>query len=153
MGRWGVVAGSRVAFEKVDLDEVWRYLGMVQDGDGNCEHMVEQLRLQVGEAAEALSRKKISLAGAIYLSNVVVMHSALYRLKLSSATDEQIDRIESPLQHRQLRRRHTPQLRTLMCSAVGIWDVDGIAGEMELVSSGSTSCRWHGKRGTLCSRR
>ena len=35
---------------------------MIQDGDGNCEHMVEQLRLQVGEAAEVLSRKKISLA-------------------------------------------------------------------------------------------
>jgi hypothetical protein len=66
----GVKAGPLVAFEKVDLDEVWRYLGMIQDGDGNCEHMVEQLRLQVGEAAEVLSRKKISLAGAIYLSNV-----------------------------------------------------------------------------------
>jgi hypothetical protein len=90
-----------VAFEKVDLDEVWRYLGMIQDGDGNCEHMVEQLRLQVGEAAEVLSRKKISLAGAIYLSNVVIMPSAMYRLKLlcrlSSATDEQIDQIQSPL--------------------------------------------------------
>jgi hypothetical protein len=74
-----------VAFEKVDLDEVWRYLGMIQDGDGNCEHMVDQLRLQVGEAAEVLSRKKISLAGAIYLSNVVIMPSAMCRLKLSSA--------------------------------------------------------------------
>jgi hypothetical protein len=55
-------AGPLVAFEKVDLDEVWRYLGMIQDGDGNCEHMAEQLRLQVGEAAEVLSRKKMSLA-------------------------------------------------------------------------------------------
>ena len=53
--------------------------------------MVEQLRLQVGEAAEVLSRKKISLAGAICLSNVVIMPSAMYRLKLSSAIDEQID--------------------------------------------------------------
>jgi hypothetical protein len=66
---------------------------MIQDGDGNCENMVDQLRLQVGEAAEVLSRKKISLAGAIYLSNVVIMPSALYRPKLSSATDEQIDHI------------------------------------------------------------
>jgi hypothetical protein len=50
-----VKAGPLVAFEKVDLDEVWRYSGMIQDGDGNCERMVEQLRLQVGEAAEVLS--------------------------------------------------------------------------------------------------
>jgi hypothetical protein len=28
---------------------------------------------KVGEAAEVLSRKKMSLAGAIYLSNVVIM--------------------------------------------------------------------------------
>jgi hypothetical protein len=26
MGRWGVVAGPHVAFEKINLDEVWRYL-------------------------------------------------------------------------------------------------------------------------------
>jgi hypothetical protein len=45
-----------VAFEKVDLDEVWRYLGMIQVI--NCEHMVEQLLRQAGEAAELLSRKK-----------------------------------------------------------------------------------------------
>ena len=44
-GRWGVVAGKRERFEKVDLDEVWRYLGMIQNGDGNCDQMVEQLRL------------------------------------------------------------------------------------------------------------
>jgi hypothetical protein len=50
---------------------------MIQDGDGNCEHIAEQLRLQVGEAAEALSRKKMSLAGAIYLSSVVIMPSAI----------------------------------------------------------------------------
>jgi hypothetical protein len=38
-GRWGVVAGKRERFEKVDLDEVWRYLGMIQNGDGNCDQM------------------------------------------------------------------------------------------------------------------
>jgi hypothetical protein len=37
----------------------------------------------------------MSLAGAIYLSNVVLMPRVLYRLKLSNATDEQIDRIQS----------------------------------------------------------
>jgi hypothetical protein len=36
---------------------------MIQNGDGNCDQMVEQLRLQVDEAAAVLSRKKISLAG------------------------------------------------------------------------------------------
>ena len=50
---------------------------MIQDGDINCEQVVEQLQLQVSEAAEILGRKKISLAGAIYLSNVVIMHGSL----------------------------------------------------------------------------
>jgi hypothetical protein len=27
--RWGVVAGKREHFEQADLDEVWRYLGML----------------------------------------------------------------------------------------------------------------------------
>jgi hypothetical protein len=82
----------------MDLDEVWRYLGMIQNGDGNCDQMVEQLRVQVDGAAAVLSRKKISLAGAVYLSNVVVMlPSAMCRLKLSTATALQIDRIQSPL--------------------------------------------------------
>jgi hypothetical protein len=70
--------------------EVWRYLGMIQGGDGNCEHMAEQLRLRVGEAAEVLSRKKMSRAGAIYLSSVVIMLSkqlcAMYRPELPSGT-------------------------------------------------------------------
>jgi hypothetical protein len=66
-GRWGVVAGKRERFEKVDLDEVWRYLGMIQNGDGNCDQMMEQLRLQVDEAAAILSRKKIFLALRRYL--------------------------------------------------------------------------------------
>jgi hypothetical protein len=51
---------------------------MIQNGDGNCEHMAEQLRLQAGEAAEVLSRKEMSPAGAICLSNVVIMSSAMY---------------------------------------------------------------------------
>jgi hypothetical protein len=57
-GRWGVVAGKRERFEKVDLDEVWRYayLGMIQNGDGNCDQVVEQLRLQVDEAAAVLTK-------------------------------------------------------------------------------------------------
>jgi hypothetical protein len=38
-----------------------------------------------------------SLAGAIYLSNVVITPSAMHRLKLSSAADEQIDQTQSPL--------------------------------------------------------
>jgi hypothetical protein len=86
-------------------DEVWRcaYLGMIQDGDGNCEHMAEQqLRSQVGGAAEVSSRKKMSLSGAICLSNVVVMPRVrcIDLSCLSSATaDEQVARgrlIRSP---------------------------------------------------------
>jgi hypothetical protein len=87
---------------------------MIQDGDGNCEHMVEQLRLQVGEAAEVLGRKKVSLSGAIYLSNgAVIMPSALCRLELSSATGEkQIDRIQSPLRKAIAKKAHTTATRT-----------------------------------------
>jgi hypothetical protein len=111
---------------------------MVQDGDGNCEHMVEQLRLQVGEAAEVLSRKKISLVGAIYLSNVVIMPSALYRLKLSSATDEQIDRIQSPLRQAIAKKAHITAAHTnvLYGGYIGCgwkrWR-DGSGGEMKTV--------------------
>ena len=36
---------------------------------------------------EIIKHKRMSLAGAIYLSNVVLMPRALYRLKLSNATD------------------------------------------------------------------
>ena len=90
----------------MDLDEVWRYLGMIQNGDGNCDQMVEQLRLQVDEAAAILSRKKISLAGAIYLSNVVVMPSAMYRLKLSTATPPYKLIVSRAPSGRLLQRRH-----------------------------------------------
>ena len=96
----------------MDLDEVWRYLGMIQNGDGNCDHMVEQLRVQVDEAAAILSRKKISLEGAIYLSNVVVMPSAMYRLKLSTATALQIDRIQSPLRKVIAKKAHITAAHT-----------------------------------------
>jgi hypothetical protein len=82
-----------------------------------------------GEAAEVLSRKKMSLAGAIYLSNGVIMPSAMYRLKLSSATDEQIDQIQSPLRQVIAKKVHITAAHTMhiciMCSSVGIWDVGG----------------------------
>jgi hypothetical protein len=59
-----------------------------------------------------LSRKKISLAGAIYLSNVVIMPSAMYRLKLASATDEQIDQIQSLLRQVIAKKAHITAART-----------------------------------------
>ena len=37
----------------------------------------------VREAAEVLSRRRITLAAALYLCNVVLLPQALYRLKLS----------------------------------------------------------------------
>jgi hypothetical protein len=130
-GRWDVKTGPLVAFEKVDLDEVWRYLGMIQDGDVNCEHMVEQLRLRVGEAAEVLSRKKISLAGAICLSSVVIMPSAMYRLKLSSATDEQIDQIQSPLRQVIAKKAHITAAHTNVLFGGYAWNVGGNGGAMK----------------------
>jgi hypothetical protein len=80
---------------------------------GNCEHMAEQLHLQVGEAAEVPSCKKMSLAGAIYLSNVVSMPSALYRLKLSNASGEQIDRTQSPLRQAIAKKAHIMAAHTI----------------------------------------
>jgi hypothetical protein len=53
-----------------------------------------------------LSRKKMSLAGAICLSNVVIMPSAMYRLKLSSATGDQVDKIQSPLRQVIAKKAH-----------------------------------------------
>ena len=70
---------------------------MIQNGLGECDKMVNDLRDEMNDAAEIIKRKRMLLAGAIYLSNVVLMPRALYRLKLSNATDEQIDRIQSGL--------------------------------------------------------
>ena len=68
---------------------------MIQNGDGQIERMVEELTADMAEAAEVLSRRKISLAAALYLCNVVLLPQALYRLKLSHATSEQVDRVQA----------------------------------------------------------
>jgi hypothetical protein len=95
---------------------------------------VEQLRLQVDEAAAILSRKKISLAGAIYLSNVVVMPSAVYRLKFSTATTLQIDRIQIPLRKVIAKMVHITAAHTtvLLSSVVDTWDAGGRGGVVKL---------------------
>ena len=121
---------------------------MIQNGDGNCDQMVEQLRLQVDEAAAVLSRKKISLAGAIYLSNVVVMPSAMYRLKLSTATTLQIDRIQSPLRKVIAKKAHITAAHTNVLFGGYMWDAGGRGGVMKLASSGCASYNWHGKNTT-----
>ena len=59
--------------------------------------MVKSLKDEMRDSAEVLRRKKISVAGAVYLVNTVLLPRALYRLKLSSASDEQIDQIQSAL--------------------------------------------------------
>ena len=88
---------KREFFELVDLDVEWRYLGMIQNGHGDVDNMVKCLKDEMWDSAEVLRRKKISVAGAVYLVNTVLLPRALYRLKLSSASDEQIDQIQSAL--------------------------------------------------------
>jgi hypothetical protein len=89
----------RENFELVDLDVEWRYLvpGMIQNGHGDVDNMVKCLKDEMWDSAEVLRRKKNSVAGAVYLVNTVLLPRALYRLKLSSASDEQIDQIQSAL--------------------------------------------------------
>ena len=89
--------GPREAIERKQLGTCWRYLGMVQAGDGSDEQMVDALAREVAEAAEIMSRKRISLEGAVYLSNVVIMPRAMYRLKLSRATAKQIDAVQASM--------------------------------------------------------
>jgi hypothetical protein len=79
--RWEAVEGKQAPFELVSLEEEWRYLGMIQNGLGECDKMVSDLRDEMNDAAEIIKRKRMSLAGAIYLSNVVLVPRALYRLK------------------------------------------------------------------------
>jgi hypothetical protein len=42
-------------------EEYWRYLGMVQNGDGEIAGMLEAVEAEVREEAAVLSRKRISL--------------------------------------------------------------------------------------------
>ena len=101
---WRAVMGPREAIERKQLGTCWRYLGMVQAGDGSDEQMVDALAREVAEAAEIMSRKRISLEGAVYLSNVVIMPRAMYRLKLSRATAKQIDAVQASMRRVWLRR-------------------------------------------------
>ena len=59
---------------------------MVQNGQGDIEDMLDRLTVEMGDAAEVLSRRKVVLAAALYLRNVVLLPQALYRLKLSHAS-------------------------------------------------------------------
>ena len=52
---------------------------MVQNADGDIKSMLEGLTAEIAEAAEVLARSRITLAGAVYLCNVVLMPRALYR--------------------------------------------------------------------------
>ena len=56
--------------------------------------MIDALTVEMADAAEVLSRRRVTLAAAMYLCNVVLLPQALYRLKLSSATMEQVDRVQ-----------------------------------------------------------
>jgi hypothetical protein len=66
----------------------------------------------------------------VYLVNTVLLPRALYRLKLSSATDEQIDQIHRVRCARLLLVRHTYRLLTHQYYLAGTWGVDGRGGKM-----------------------
>jgi hypothetical protein len=53
-------------------EEHWRYLGVVQNGDGEIEGMLEAVEAEVREEAAVLGRKRISLADMAYLSSTVI---------------------------------------------------------------------------------
>jgi hypothetical protein len=81
-------------------DEYWRYLGMVQNGEGDImldTSMLDPMEQEVWNEALVLSRKRISLAGLTYLCNTVILPRVLYRLKFSHASTAQIDRIQRSL--------------------------------------------------------
>ena len=85
-GRWGARALPPTPIPQQTTTEYWRYLGMVQNGQGDIEDMLDRLTVEMGDAAEVLSRRKVTLAAALYLCNVVLLPQALYRLKLSHAS-------------------------------------------------------------------
>ena len=68
---------------------------MVQNGQGDIDDMLDRLAVEMGDAAEVLSRRKVTLAAALYLCNVVLLPQALYRLKLSHASSEQVERVQA----------------------------------------------------------
>ena len=70
---------------------------MVQNAGGDIAAMLEGLTEEIAEAAEVLARSRITFEGAVYLCNVVLMPRALYRLKLSHASVEQVDAVQGPL--------------------------------------------------------
>ena len=97
-------AGDAVAFVRQSVGEYWTYLGMTQSADNDIERLLAMVETQAQDAAEIL-RKRVSLEGLIYLSNSVLLPSALYRLKPSHATCEQIDRVQSPVRRVLAKRR------------------------------------------------
>jgi hypothetical protein len=96
-GQWGTVAGPDELVGSFGAEEYWRYLGMVQNGDGEIEGVLEAVEAEVREEAAVLGRKRIGLAGMAYLSNTVILSRVLYKLKFSHANGKQIDRIQSSL--------------------------------------------------------
>ena len=68
---------------------------MVQNGQGDIDDMLDRLAVEMGDAAEVLSRRKVTLAAALYLCNVVLLPQALYRLKLSHTSSEQVERVQA----------------------------------------------------------
>ena len=76
-----------------------------------------------------MSRKRISLEGAVYLSNVVIMPRAMYRLKLSRATAKQIDAVQASMR----------RLLNIKPSALPRWGEGGAIRSLAVEREGTTS--------------
>jgi hypothetical protein len=57
-GQWGTAAGPDELVESFGAEEYWRYLGMVQNGEGEIEGMLEAVEAEVREEAAVLGRKR-----------------------------------------------------------------------------------------------
>jgi hypothetical protein len=96
-GQWRTAGGADELVGSFGAEEHWRYLGVVQNGDGEIEGMLEAVEAEVREEAAVLGRKRISLADMAYLSSTVILPGVLYKLKFSHANVKQTDRIQSSL--------------------------------------------------------
>jgi hypothetical protein len=70
---WEAVALREEPIPSQRPEEYSRYLGMVQTAEGDIDEMLEGLTVEIAEAAEVLARSRITLEGAVYLCNVVLM--------------------------------------------------------------------------------
>jgi hypothetical protein len=88
--RWDVQPGADLEFKRIEPHTYVTYLGSTQTHTGEYSSVLEQLRKEVKLEASLLSRKYISLGGAPYIANCVILPRILYRLKFTPASCEEI---------------------------------------------------------------